>query len=204
MREKTAGERGSQVVLPQDTEPTRVQTPERSHTRGPPESPCGKHTFEIEQQQHWNSNVFLLLSSYTWQDEEPEAPAQIMASVILLWPQICVHTAGLMMGTPVCCRIWGLAKKREKKSWHITLHSKQKAFILFLFYSWLTRGGRFTPASGEAAGSRQDVDGWWSQTYRRDTGSKCDWRSKFQQSNVIVEGCPAVERMGDYLHIQKQ
>ncbi len=64
--------------------------------------------FETQQQQHWYGNMVLLdLSSYTWQDEEPEAPAQIMASVILLWPQICLHTAGLMMGTPV------------KKSWHI-------------------------------------------------------------------------------------
>merc|ERR1712168_1143344 len=62
--------------------PTWDHTPPFSQTRGPPESP--------------------------WQEDTPDAPAQIMASVILFRPQYCLHWAGLSRGRAVCCRKRGL------------------------------------------------------------------------------------------------
>lgn len=57
-RAYTPGVEVEQVLLPQDTMPTRVQAPSFWQTRGPPESPM--------------------------QEETPLAPAQIILLVILL------------------------------------------------------------------------------------------------------------------------
>lgn len=40
----------------------------------------------------------------TWQEDTPDAPAQIMASLILLEPQYCLHWVGLSRGRAVCWR----------------------------------------------------------------------------------------------------
>ncbi len=159
-----AGARTLQSVLPQDTIPTWYQTPALSHTRGPPESPC---SWQMNPYRHIRTIALYIcikilrhLSSYTWQEETPEAPAQIMASVILLWPQYCLHWAGVIRGSAVCCRIRGLAIKTKQ------LKENQTTFCHFRSHlnvlnddDKFTGGSSSAPSSGGTKSARRGC--WW-------------------------------------------